>query len=149
MKTIKNKQNFEKFKKLHEEALLEYGKYVANDTKLTYQEVENLKNNIHEYKNEMDNSCPHDLVSIWRGTVTDSGYGCDRYYTKYSIVCDDCHSSLTEDYSSLDYKLKSGVPILDAIPFYEKYNHLTEKELENMGVAVKVKTVVSYERKLS
>lgn len=113
-----------------------YAKWLNGDIALTGPEHTILTKERDELIRSLPELCPHDQVVVARGTYTDIGYGCDRYYTHYDLYCTRCGKLIYD--RSHDYTgrraITNPMPLQDAVIEYLKHEHLSDDELRSFGI---------------
>lgn len=97
------------------------GHYYNDILLLPFSESSKLISDVNRLQKEIRESCPHDHVVVVQGTETDSGYGCDRYYTRYDIVCSECDKRLLNHYGLDNLQaLTEEISLNDAVDYFDK-----------------------------
>lgn len=119
-------------------------KYYNNKIALRYNKVTDLEKTKRALHKKLKDTCPHDQVVVQRGTYTDVGYGCDRYYTHHDLYCKRCSTYLLQRTDGGGRDLTDPVPLFDAVQFYHSKEPLSDDELLRLGVQRHVHTTHTF-----
>ena len=116
-------------------ASAKYAKWCNGDIALTGPEHDALNTERNDLIRSLPKLCPHDQVVVARGTYTDVGYGCDRYYTHYDLYCNRCGKLIHDRTCDSNRRaITQPMPLQDAVIEYIKHEHLSEDELRKFGI---------------
>lgn len=111
--------------------------YDNNLISLTKRELEELYTQKAKLITYIKQNCSHDSVDVWNGYVVDVGYGCDRTYYHYDIICNQCGTNLTGRCEDFTVKItKEPMDLNNAIELYMTKEAIDSETLNQLGFEI-------------
>lgn len=109
--------------------------WYADKIQLNHSQHKELFDSRLKLSKDLKEACPHDQCVICRGTYTDVGYGCDRYYTHYDVQCKRCNEVLINNTCDTQRRaITEPLPLVEAVIALQKYERVSEDDLMKFGI---------------
>jgi len=118
-------------------------KYNNDKISLKKSKLSELYTKKSEYEKAMKTACPHDQTHVYRGTLTDIGYGLDRHYTHYDLYCTRCNTYLllnTDGGKDDRWNVFGPASLEDAIQAFRKHENISDEDLRKLGYMLRTVT---------
>jgi hypothetical protein len=109
---------------------------------LTGIEYHNLVSKQLDAEKLISKMCPHDQVTVAKGTEVDQGYGTNRYYTRYDLVCNRCNTILlNRSYDDDRRAISEPTSLEEAVKLIDSTERLPDSDLKKLNMKRNVYTV--------